>query len=790
MKQFLFALYLLGLVHSTYSQANKNLSLVSHLTFSATLNDVWGYEDGNGNEYALVGRTNGVSIVDLSNPALPVEIHSISGAGSTWRDLKTYGTYAYVSNETANGILIIDLSNLPTSISSKDTVIAGVETIHNLWVGGDYLYAAGIGPGYTGGLMMLDLQTDPWRPALAGIYDNRYVHDVYTRGDTAYSAEINDGLITILDVSDKSAPAELGSRSYLNSFTHNTWLNDAGDVCFTTDELTSAYVYAWDVSDPTDIRQLDRIRSSLSNGGATPHNVHVLNDYLITSYYKDGIQIVDASRPTNLVETGYYDTNPDVGGGTSGCWGAYPYLNSGLILATDQTEGLFVLQPTYTQGCYLEGTVTDASTNALLSDVRVSLTALNMTETTDMLGDYATGVADAGSYLITYEKFGYVSETRTVSLTNGAITIEDVALSLATTSNFDIIVIDAQTNQPIPDANILAYPPGNALTFSYTTNPSGLANESAMVASDYSIAAGKWGYVTQEVSLAVSATTPSVTIELEPGYYDDFTFDFGWQVFGNASDGAWERGEPIGTTVNGFFEANPEEDIPTDIWQNAWVTGNGGEFFLDDDLDGGLTSILSPIFDLSTYVDPRLDFHWWLVNFQGGSGDPTNDNFIIEISNNGSSFVEVARFNQRFNFLWTKEEIRILDYVSLSNTMFLKVSMTDDAPDDIVEAAFDGFEIVETANTGLEEDWFDALSFNLYPVPVTEALTIDYELSGSVLSGNMYLEIYDLRGAMLATHALDGLTNIQTVSFPFSAGMYMAVLKQEGKTLAVRKLVK
>lgn len=790
MKQFLFALFLLGAVHSTYAQAAKNLSLVSHVTFSATLNDVWGYEDGNGNEYALVGRTDGVSIVDLSNPALPVEIQFISGAGSTWRDLKTYGTFAYVSNETADGLLIIDLSNLPGTVSAKDTVIAGVETIHNLWVGGDYLYAAGIGPGYTGGLMMLDLQTDPWRPALAGIYDNRYVHDIYTRGDTAYSADINDGLITILDVSDKSAIAELGSRSYLNSFTHNTWLNDAGDVCFTTDELTAAYVYAWDVSDPTDIRQLDRIRSSLSNGGATPHNVHVLNDYLITSYYKDGIQIVDASRPTNLVETGYYDTNPDVGGGTSGCWGAYPYLNSGLILATDQTEGLFVLQPTYTQGCYLEGTVTDATTNALLSDVRVSLTALNMTETTDMLGDYATGVADAGSYMVTYEKFGYVSETRTVSLTNGAIIIEDVALSLAATSSFDIIVVDAQTNQPIPDAQVLAYPPGNAPTFNYTTNPSGLANEGAMVASNYSIAAGKWGYVTQEISVAVSASTPSVTIELEPGYYDDFTFDFGWQVFGNASDGAWERGEPNGTTVNGFFEANPDEDIDTDIWQNAWVTGNGGEFFLDDDLDGGLTSILSPIFDLSTYVDPRLDFHWWLVNFQGGSGDPTNDNFVIEISNNGSNFVEVSRFNQRFNFLWTKEEIRILDYVSLSNTMFLKVSMTDDAPDDIVEAAFDGFEIVETANTGLEEEWFDALSFNLYPVPVSDVLTIDYALSGSVLKGNMYLEIYDLRGVLLATHALDGLSNIQTVSFPFSAGMYMAVLKQEDKTLAVKKLVK
>ena len=35
------------------------------------------------------------------------------------------------------------------------------------------------------------------------------------------------------------------------------------------------------------------------------------------------------------------------GGSFDGCWGAYPYLPSGLILATDQQEGLFILHTPY-----------------------------------------------------------------------------------------------------------------------------------------------------------------------------------------------------------------------------------------------------------------------------------------------------------------------------------------------------------------------------------------------------------------------------------------------------------
>ena len=55
-----------------------------------------------------------------------------------------------------------------------------------------------------------------------------------------------------------------------------------------------------------------------------------------------------------------YDTyTQGSGNGFNGCWGVYPFLPSGTIVASDIDNGLFVLQPTYVRGCYLEGTITD-----------------------------------------------------------------------------------------------------------------------------------------------------------------------------------------------------------------------------------------------------------------------------------------------------------------------------------------------------------------------------------------------------------------------------------------------
>ena len=85
----------------TFSQNSYNLGLVGEYEWNTTEgNDIWGWVNPtNGNEYALVGLNNGFSCVNVSSPANPVEEFFISDLNSTWRDVKTWGDYAFVTTE-------------------------------------------------------------------------------------------------------------------------------------------------------------------------------------------------------------------------------------------------------------------------------------------------------------------------------------------------------------------------------------------------------------------------------------------------------------------------------------------------------------------------------------------------------------------------------------------------------------------------------------------------------------------------------------------------------------------
>ena len=64
--QWSFSLLFLILNLSLFSQDKLNIEKVGQLSYDRGLNDVWGYTDAAGAEYALVGLDSGVSIVDIS----------------------------------------------------------------------------------------------------------------------------------------------------------------------------------------------------------------------------------------------------------------------------------------------------------------------------------------------------------------------------------------------------------------------------------------------------------------------------------------------------------------------------------------------------------------------------------------------------------------------------------------------------------------------------------------------------------------------------------------------------
>lgn len=785
MKKILLLLAVICSTAFAYGQSSLNMTLSGQLTAPANLNDCWGYVDGTGKEYAIIGiQSGGVGIVDISNPAAPNLLHTVPGVPSLWRDMKTHADHAYIVNDDGGaggiGLLIIDLTNLPATINYKDTIISNFSYGHNIYIDDGYAYL--VGNDNNPGMNILDL-SDPWNPVQVGQYTQQYVHDVYVRDDTAYSCELSNGLV-VIDVSNKSNPQIIGNKQYVNNFTHNSWLSDDGNTCFTTDETAGGWVYAWDVTDPQNIVELDGYRSSLSNGAATPHNTHVLNDFLVTSYYRDGITIVDAQYPYNLIETGYYDTSPLSGGGFDGDWGAYPFFPSGAVIASDMDNGLFIFNVNYTRGCYLEGDVTDASTNQPIPGAFVTVQGQTWSTNADNGGFYATGTATPGTYTVTYSAFGYQDSTITVTMANGVLNVQDIPLQPAATFAMTINVVEEGTMTPIPNAEVLFQPTaGPAITL--TANGSGQVTDPAFVSAQYNVIAGKWGWRTQEVSYNASSSNPSLTIELPVGYYDDFALDLGWNATGTASTGFWERGEPIGTFDFQNQPANPELDITGDISDQAYVTGNAGGNLGFDDIDGGVVILESPNMDLSSYQEPVLRYYRWFFN-EGGNGSP-NDSLVIEISN-GITTVELNALDNTWNN-WVLDTFTLSQFIAPTANMTFRVRAGDYPTGHIVEAGLDGFEVVDLESTSSAQPSPTDGQLTVFPNPVEKTATVRYALPNSSTS-LVQFELRDLLGRVHMTKDVKTPTGEFNIEINLPQGVYFGVLRQNGNVLQTVRIVK
>ena len=153
--------------------AQLNTTELGNLSYSEDLSDIWGWVDGAGTEYALVGVYDGFSVVDLSNVSSPTEVFFEAGVNSIWRDIKTWDNHAYVTTEGGDGLLIVDLSTLPGNTNLNATYFTGIiypfETAHNLYIdenGVAYIFGADYGEG---GAIMLDLTQDPMAPVELGV---------------------------------------------------------------------------------------------------------------------------------------------------------------------------------------------------------------------------------------------------------------------------------------------------------------------------------------------------------------------------------------------------------------------------------------------------------------------------------------------------------------------------------------------------------------------------------------------------------------------------------------------
>lgn len=465
--------------------------------------NVWGYAT-NESEYALIGGSKGLIIADITNPAAPVQIVQIPGPNSLWKEIRTYQHYVYVVTEGGGGVQIVDLSKLPAanldyhSYTGDGAIQGQLGKIHALHIDETkgFLYAYG-GNLFNGGAKVFDLKNDPYNPTYVGKFDQLgYIHDGYVDNDTLYSGHINQGRFAIVDMTDKSNPQLLATQNTPNNFTHNTWLTDDRKTLLTTDETPNSFLAAYDISNPDNIRLLDKIQSNPGSNSAV-HNTEIMGNYAVTAWYKDGFTIMDISRPDNLVQVGNYDTYPSSSGsGFEGCWGAYPYFPSGNIIASTMSAPgnigeLWILTPTYVRACYLEGTIINGLTGNPLSGVTISVVGGEQTSTLAN-GTFKMGQERTGYFTVLVSRTGYQSQEYTVYFQRGDVRMLNIALYPTGGLVVDGQVVRESDGTPVPNATVAFFSASSA--YQTTTDADGAFLLADLPPGLYDIGAAAEGY--------------------------------------------------------------------------------------------------------------------------------------------------------------------------------------------------------------------------------------------------------------------------------------------------------
>jgi hypothetical protein len=209
----------------------------------------------------------------------------------------------------------------------------------------------------------------------------------------------------------------------------------------------------------------------------------------------------------------------------------------------------------------------------------------------------------------------------------------------------------------------------------------------------------------------------------EPIAYFSFENTNGWTVGADGDDataGIWESAVPVATSFDGN-QAQPGID-QSEEGEKCFLTGastSGGSVGFDD-VDGGKTTLLSPVFDLSEYNEALITYYRWYTNNVGDN--PGTDHWKVEVSSDGgqswSTLENTSESDDSWvqkNFLLASIGIQLTDQVQFR---FIAEDIANEGDSglggSIVEAAIDEF-IIAT---------FDSVSYSPGDVNLDGTLNI------------------------------------------------------------------
>jgi len=372
------------------------------------------------------------------------------------------------------------------------------------------------------------------------------------------------------------------------------------------------------------------------------HNVYVIDRTIYCSYYADGTRVIDMSDPYNPLEIGYYDTS-EFEGLYVGNWGVYPFLPSGNIISSDMETGLYI--------------------------TKLGGISINHENIEDM--NFSAEPILFPVNVLSFE---------------GEITDVDLHYNIGSDWIIESLILQ---NDNVYSIEIPSLPSGTFVHYYFT------AENNIGDATVYPLGGN------QNPIMFIYGDLPDI-------FNDNFETDMGWTTPASdddATSGLWERGEPIGTFVSNA-PVQPENDNSTD-GEMCFITGNqtNPNSAGQNDVDGGKTSILSPIFDLSNYSDVLVTYWRWYTNNMGNNA--STDHWLVDVSSDsGTSWISLENTTISHTE-WIRNRVLLSDYIQLTSGVQFRFVAEDIYYDGNVGS---GGSLVEA---GLDDFKLEAVDFNI-----------------------------------------------------------------------------
>ncbi len=168
---------------------------------------------------------------------------------------------------------------------------------------------------------------------------------------------------------------------------------------------------------------------------------------------------------------------------------------------------------------------------------------------------------------------------------------------------------------------------------------------------------------------------------------DDLEVSKGWQVDPLGTDtatlGAWQRGDPAATSYLGIKQ---QSVVPSGRF--AFATGlAAGASTSANDLDGGVTTVQSRAFRLSTGAGQRLTFRWTFAHYASATSADTLRAQVVTDDGTATTVFTVAGSAADRDAAWTTASVGLDPW--LGQRIRVRFVAVDGGAESLVEAAID-----------------------------------------------------------------------------------------------------